>query len=101
MATEVVYMRYVRDNMIDPNYVGRMLVDDWNMFYYSRSPPLAQFIAAHEFSRPVFELLLLPLVGTVHLTACIYAISAPVSPTSASVVAFIFAGFSPALGHFS
>jgi hypothetical protein len=94
MAPEVAYMRHVRDSIIGSNQIGRTLVDGWNTFYYSWSPPLAQLIAANDLSKPIFRILLLPLVGTVHLAAYTYTISATVNTTFASVIAFLFAAFS-------
>jgi len=91
LSPEVAYMRIVRDSMIGSNDVGRLLVNGWNTFYYLWSPPIAQFIAKHDLSRPIFQVLLLPLVGTIHLTAYAYTISVPVNTAFASVAAFLFA----------
>lgn len=94
LAPEVVYMRHVRDNMIGSSQIGRTLVNGWNKFYYSWSPSIANFIAAHGPSQPVFRAFLLPLVGTIHLTASIYTVSASINAPFASVVAFLFAAIS-------
>jgi len=91
MAPEVTYMRHVRDNMIGSNEVGRSIVNGWNTFYYSWSTPLAQLITTHSTLQPVFRVLLLPLVGTIHATADIYNLTAPVNLTFASIIAFLFA----------
>jgi hypothetical protein len=94
LAPEVVYMRHVRDNMIGSNEVGKAIVIGWNSFYYSWSPQVAQFIDTHDFVKPVFEVLLLPLVGTVHLTAIIYGAISLVNTPLASTVAFLIAALS-------
>ena len=94
LAPEVVYMRHVRDNMIGSSQIGRTLVNGWNKFYYSWSPSIANFIAAHGPSQPVFRAFLLPLVGTIHLTASVYTVSASINAPFASVVAFLFAAIS-------
>jgi len=91
---EVVYMRYVRDNMIGSNSIGRTLVGGWNSFYYSWSPHVARFIDSNNVVKPVFRVLLLPLAGTIHLTASIYSILASVNMAFASVIAFLFAAIS-------
>ena len=94
MAPEVSYMRHVRDDVIGSNEVGRLLVGEWNVFYYSWSPPLAQFITSHDLARPIFRVLLLPLIVTVHVTALIYTSCMPVNAEFASLVAFLFAAVS-------
>jgi len=94
MAPEVVYMRHVRDRMIGSNEVGRLLVDGWNTFYYSWSPPMAEWIASSGALQPTLRILLLPLIATVHLTALIYTTIAPINAAFASVAAFLFAAVS-------
>ena len=91
MELEIAHMRYVRDCMIGSNTVGRTLVDGWNTFYYSWSPPVAQFITDHNFSKPIFRILLLPLVGTIYLAAHIYSLSTIIDMTFASIAGFLFA----------
>ena len=90
-ASEVEYMRYVRDKMIGSNSIGRTLVSGWNSFYYSWSPPLAQFIDTYDVVRPAFQVMLMPLIGTIHVTAYVYSILASVNLSVASVIAFLFA----------
>jgi hypothetical protein len=91
MEPEIAHMRYVRDGMIGSNTVGRTLVDGWNTFYYSWSPPVAQFITDHNLSKPIFRILLLPLVGIIYLAAHTYALSTIINMTFASIVGFLFA----------
>lgn len=91
MFPQVLYMRHVRDNMIGSSQIGKFMVTGWNGFYYSWSPPLAKLISAHALLKPIFRILLLPLVSTVHMTAIIYAASAYINPGLASITAFLFA----------
>jgi hypothetical protein len=91
MASEVVYMRHVRDNMIGSNELGRTLVNGWNLFYYSWSTPIARLIASHDLVKPTFRILLLPLIGTIHMTAYTYSTFSVMNPAFASVIAFLFA----------
>jgi hypothetical protein len=94
LAPEVAYMRHVRDGMIGSNKVGQQLVNGWNVFYYLWSPPLAQFVDTHDVVKPIFKVLLLPLVGTIHLTAFTYTATAPLNTGFSSVIAFLFASIS-------
>ncbi|MGB6681459.1 MAG: CFI-box-CTERM domain-containing protein, partial [Candidatus Bathyarchaeia archaeon] len=89
--SEVVYMRHVRDDMIGSTTIGKSLINGWNTFYYSWSPPIAKSIAAHEPTQPLFQVLLLPLLGIIHVTAQIYALLATFNPSFASITAFTFA----------
>ncbi|OGD54038.1 hypothetical protein A3K80_00290 [Candidatus Bathyarchaeota archaeon RBG_13_38_9] len=89
LAPEVSYMRYVRDQMIGSNNVGRILVNGWTIFYYSWSPTIASSISNSETMQSVARVILLPLVAITHLTASIYITVAFVSPTLASVIAFL------------
>jgi len=87
MAPEVLYMRNVRDQMIASTTSGRILVDAWNGFYYSWSPPVASAIAANEWTQRAFRVLLTPLVGIIHATAAVYSALAWAGDT-ASILAF-------------
>jgi hypothetical protein len=91
LAPEVVYMRHVRDGMLGSNKAGRMLVDAWNTFYYSWSPPIAECLANFETLRTVFRVALMPLSAIVHSSAFIYTEVASIDSSIASIVAFIFA----------
>jgi hypothetical protein len=59
IAGEVVILRNFRDNILSTNVLGKRLVE----FYYHFSPPMANFIAKHEFHRSAVRWGLLPLVG--------------------------------------
>ncbi|MEM3017658.1 MAG: CFI-box-CTERM domain-containing protein [Candidatus Bathyarchaeia archaeon] len=91
LAPEVAYMRHVRDDMLGSNEVGRMLVDAWNTFYYSWSPPIAKCLENSETLRALCRASLMPLSLIVHSSAFIYAEVASIDPSIASIVAFIFA----------
>jgi len=91
LASEVVFMRSVRDDMIGSNGVGSVLVEGWNKFYYSWSPPVAAAITGSDALKAVFSVALLPLLGTMHVVACQYSLLAPVNPVFASVSSFVTA----------
>jgi len=93
MAPEVVYMRFVRDELIGSTPTGKILVAGFNAFYYSWSPSLARGIAASQVLRAVFRVLLLPLVGIVHVTTLAFTTLAGMTGIAdlASVLAFLLA----------
>lgn len=88
-------MRYVRDNMIGSTPIGRRLVDAFNAFYYSWSPPLAGAISQSGSLQALFRILILPVVAIVHLTALIFTTvnTFATSRDLASTIAFISAAF--------
>jgi hypothetical protein len=92
-APEIVYMRYVRDGLIGSSTVGRAIVDRWNSFYYSWSPPIADFISNSQGLRAFFRALLLPLVGIVHVAAQVFNAVAPFNMDFASATAFALSAF--------
>ena len=93
MAPEVVYMRFVRDELIGSTATGKVLVAGFNGFYYSWSPLLAREIASSQVLRAVFRVLLLPLVWIVHAAALVFTTFAGTTGDSnlASVLAFLLA----------
>ena len=95
-APEVLYMRHVRDNLIGSNQVGRQIVSGLNAFYYSWSPPIANFIDTHREIKPIFQILLLPFLGITHMTETIYIAVAAINTSLASIAATLFAAASTA-----
>ena len=95
MASEVVYMRFVRDKLIGSTSVGSTLVDGFNRFYYSWSPPIAKAIAPNFILRAIFRVLLVPLVWIVHVAAGLYITVVQISGSAdiASMIAFLLAAF--------
>lgn len=93
LSQEVVFMRHVRDDLIGSNNLGQLLVTQWNSFYYSWSPPVAQAIAGSETAKNIFGALLTPLLGLMHLVSFQYNLLAPISLELASVVSFFTAAW--------
>ena len=93
MAPEVVYMRFVRDELIGSTATGKVLVAGFNGFYYSWSPLLAREIASSQVLRAVSRVLLLPLVWIVHAAALVFTTFTGTTGNSnlSSVLAFLLA----------
>ena len=94
MEPQVVYMRSVRDEMIGSSEVGETLVAGWNIFYYSWSPPIAHLISSNNVLQKISQVLIIPLVAIIHLTAAIYSNAAHLNASIASLAAFLFASIS-------
>lgn len=93
VAPEVQHMRYVRDKLIGSTHIGRILVEDFNAFYYLWSPSVARVIAENDFLRVVFRVLLLPLVWIVHLVGLTFTSMTMMTGNAelASVMSFFIA----------
>lgn len=91
MAPEVVHMRYIRDDMIGSSGVGKILVDGWNTFYYSWSPPVANIIAESYLLRVSFRVLLVPLLWIIHSAGYSFITLARVNVDLASIMSFLLA----------
>ena len=87
MAPDVIYMRYVRDHLIGSTPIGHVLRDDWNTFYYSWSPPVAQAISTSTTLQALFRVLLQPLLVIIRMAAMIFN-ALTWAPDLASVLAF-------------
>ncbi len=63
------------------------------MFYYSWSPPVAEWIAGNGVLMAVFRLLLLPLVEIIRITALVFTVTARATgqTDAASLLAFLAA----------
>ena len=64
MASHVMILRQFRDKILLPNKIGRAAV----VFYYQHSPPLADYIAAHDNLRIFVRWSPLPIIGLCWLT---------------------------------
>jgi hypothetical protein len=87
-ASEVVFMRSVRDDLIGSSPTGSVLVKAWNTFYYSWSPPVAKAIGCSSALKLTFSGLLLPLLGSMYVVSGVYDSLAWLSPDLAAVISF-------------
>jgi hypothetical protein len=91
LASEVVFMRSVRDDLIGSSAAGSVLVKWWNSFYYSWSPPVASAIAGSDQLKTLFSVLLSPLLWSMYVVAGVYESLAWLSPDLAAIVSFMLA----------
>jgi phosphoribosylformimino-5-aminoimidazole carboxamide ribonucleotide (ProFAR) isomerase len=72
LAPYVRVLSKFRDHFLITNRIGRLLVH----FYYTHSPPMANFIKKHDYLRAAVRLMLIPLVGAGWLALKIGLVSA-------------------------
>jgi hypothetical protein len=89
VAPEVEFLRGFRQNMILSTETGSSFYIAFNAFYYSWSTSVARFIQANPILKPVFKVLIYPLLGILHLTT---TLSTPLF-SSTPEIASITAGF--------
>ena len=98
MAPDVVYMRYVRDGLIGSTVIGRSIVQDWNAFYYSWSPPIAQAISTSPTLQALFRILLQPLLVIIRMAAATFT-ALVWAPDFASIASFTVAAIISTLDY--
>jgi len=72
LSSEVQFLRSFRDEQVKSTFAGDQFMVAFNVWYYSFSPYIAQFIASNTFARAVMKVLLYPLIGILHLAAMTY-----------------------------
>ena len=73
LAPEVQFLRSFRDQSIVQTYAGRQFMMAFNLWYYSFSPSVAQFIGTHEIPRTVARGILYPLMGILHISSVTFS----------------------------
>ena len=73
LAPEVQFLRNFRDHSIVQTHAGRQFMIAFNLWYYSFSPTVAQFIATHEVARTLARGILYPLMSILHLSSVTFS----------------------------
>jgi len=69
LAPEVQFLRGFRDRIVLSTFAGSQFMRVFNAWYYSFSPSVAEFIAAHATARIVMKAVLYPLIGILHIAS--------------------------------
>jgi M6 family metalloprotease-like protein len=93
MASDVVYLRTVRDQLIGSTSVGKSLAHGFNRFYYSWSPQLAHLIAPSPILRGLFRILLKPIVWIASVAVLVFNLTFDLTRNdgTSSVMSFLVA----------
>jgi lysophospholipase L1-like esterase len=84
LEPHVALLREFRDSYLLTNTAGKKFVS----LYYTYSPPIADYIAEHEFLKKVVRLLLLPLIGLSYLLINGLGYLIPVAMIALSLLVF-------------
>ena len=87
---EVQFLRGFRDHLVVSTRAGSAFMTAFNMWYYSFSPQVANFIASHDTTRTPMRVALYPLIGILELSSVAYSVLA-FSPEFAVVTSGIVA----------
>ena len=72
LSPEVQFLRGFRDRQVLSTFAGSGFMKAFNVWYYSFSPSVANFIADHPAVRVAMKILLYPLVAILHISASAY-----------------------------
>jgi hypothetical protein len=70
---EVQLLRGFRDNLVLSTHAGSAFIDAFNLWYYSFSPQVADFIVLHDAVRSPLRAVLYPLLGILELSSATYS----------------------------
>lgn len=76
LTPEVQFLRSFRDNTVRGTFAGENFMFAFNLWYYSFSPPVADFIKASGPVRTLARIVLYPLIGILHLSSAAYVLFA-------------------------
>jgi hypothetical protein len=88
-AREVQLVRDYRDGMISRSYAGSRFVAGFNIWYYSFSPAVADYISTHPMVKSVMQVCLIPLLEIILLSQNLATLLS-FSPEAAAVSVLIF-----------
>ena len=87
---EVQLLRGFRDHLVLSTHAGSAFIDAFNLWYYSFSPQVADFIVLHDAVRSPLRAVLYPLLGILELSSATYSVFQSV-PEFAITIAGILA----------
>jgi len=90
LSPEVQLLRNFRDNSLAKTKSGSSFLIVFNTWYYSFSPSVASYIAAHEGLRTGMKVILYPLVAFLYVAAALYSRLSPV-PELATIMSGLVA----------
>lgn len=69
LSPEVQFLRGFRDKTVRKTFAGDSFMMAFNIWYYSFSPPIADFIATHDVAKGVVKVGLYPLIGILQIAS--------------------------------
>jgi hypothetical protein len=74
VTPEVQFLRNFRDHLVLSTRAGSAFMNAFNLWYYSFSPQVANFIVLHDTVRTPVRTVLYPLLGILELSSAVYQI---------------------------
>jgi hypothetical protein len=74
VTPEVQFLRGFRDHLVLSTRAGSAFMNAFNLWYYSFSPQVADFIVTHDAVRNPLRAVLYPLLGILELSSATYAV---------------------------
>jgi M6 family metalloprotease-like protein len=95
VTPEVQFLRNFRDRLVLSTHAGSAFMNVFNLWYYSFSPQVADFIALHDAMRTPLKVVLYPLLGILQLSSAAYStlsFAPEVAITTAGILASALIG---------
>ena len=73
VTPEVQFLRDFRDHLVLSTHAGSAFMNAFNLWYYSFSPQVADFIVVHDAVRSPLRVVLYPLLGILELSSATYS----------------------------
>jgi M6 family metalloprotease-like protein len=89
VTPEVQLLRQFRDHLVLSTHAGSAFMDAFNLWYYSFSPQVADFIVAHEGLRGPLRVVLYPLIGILQFASATYPLFNSIPEVSITITGII------------
>jgi M6 family metalloprotease-like protein len=89
VTPEVQLLREFRDHLVLSTHAGSAFMDAFNLWYYSFSPQVADFIVAHEALRGPLRVALYPLLGILQFASATYPLFSSIPEVSITITGII------------
>ena len=89
VTPEVQLLRGFRDHLVLSTHAGSAFMDAFNLWYYSFSPQVADFIAAHEVLRGPVRVALYPLLSILQVASATYSLFSSVPELSITITGIV------------
>jgi len=99
-AGEVQLVRDYRDGMIRTSYAGSRFVEGFNIWYYSFSPAVAEYIENHPLVKSVMQVCLIPLLFIILFSQQLFVLMG-FSKEAGLIIVLIFGAFMYGLVYIS
>jgi hypothetical protein len=89
---EVQFLRSFRDHLVLSTHAGSAFMNAFNLWYYSFSPQVADFIVVHDALRSPVRVVLYPLLGILELSSATYSAFQSIPELAITIAGIVASG---------